>query len=89
VSVVSVWELAVKAAVGKIEAPDDLLDLLGAHGAVLLPITAEHAYATRHLPFIHRDPFDRLLVAQAQAEGVSLVTGDPVFAAYGVQVIWS
>jgi len=89
VSVVTVWEIAVKMAVGKLEAPDDLLELLGAHGFETLPIHPEHAYATRHLPLLHRDPFDRLIVAQAQAEGVPVVTGDPVFAAYGVEVIWA
>lgn len=85
VSVASVWEIALKVAVGKLEAPDDLLDLLAGHG---LAITAEHAYATRHLPMHHRDPFDRLLIAQAQAEHLPIVTGDPVFPAYDVRVIW-
>ncbi len=89
VSVASVWEIALKVAVGKLEAPDDLLDLLAGHGVDLLAITAEHAYATRHLPLHHRDPFDRLLIAQAQAEHLPIVTGDPVFPAYDVRVIWS
>ncbi len=89
VSVASVWEIALKVAVGKLEAPDDLLDLLAAHGVDLLVITAEHAYATRHLPMHHRDPFDRLLIAQAQAEHLPIVTGDPVFSAYDIRVIWS
>jgi len=89
VSVASIWEMAVKATVGKLQPPDELLDVLVEQGFELLPIRPEHAYATRHLPLIHRDPFDRLLVAQAQAEGVPIVTGDPAFAAYGVPVIWS
>jgi len=89
VSVASIWEMAVKAVVGKLQPPDELLDVLVEQGFELLPIRPEHAYATRDLPLIHRDPFDRLLVAQAQAEDVPVVTGDPTFAAYGVRVIWS
>lgn len=89
VSVASIWEMAVKAAVGKLDPPEELLDVLYEQDFEVLSIRPEHAYATRQLPLHHRDPFDRLLIAQAQAEHLPIVTGDPVFPAYDVRVIWS
>jgi len=89
VSVASIWEMAVKAAVGKLDPPAELLDVLIEQRFEVLSIRPEHAYATRELPMHHRDPFDRLLIAQAQAEHLPIVTGDPVFPAYDVRVIWS
>ncbi len=89
VSVASIWEMAVKAAVGKLDPPAELLDVLIEQRFEVLSIRLEHAYATRELPMHHRDPFDRLLIAQAQAEHLPIVTGDPVFPAYDVRVIWS
>jgi PIN domain nuclease of toxin-antitoxin system len=53
-----------------------------------LPVTIDHAAAVEHLPWQHRDPFDRMLVAQAQVERATIVTGDDALAAYGVPVIW-
>jgi PIN domain nuclease of toxin-antitoxin system len=87
-SVVNVWEIAIKRSVGKLQAPDDLLERIGETGAELLSITARHAHATADLPLHHRDPFDRLLIAQAKLEGCAIVTRDPAFAAYGVPVVW-
>jgi len=86
-SAVSVWELAIKQRLGKLSVGSDVRtwtrrvtrELVLDH----LPVTAEHAAAVEHLPDVHRDPFDRLLVAQAVAEGVVLLTADDRLTAYG------
>lgn len=88
VSVVSVWEIAIKRAVGKLVAPDNLLERIDEASSEVLTITARHAHATGELPLHHGDPFDRLLIAQAKLEGCAIVTGDRAFAAYGVPVVW-
>lgn len=88
VSVVSVWEIAIKRSVGKLDAPEDVLKRIEKTGAELLSITGRHAEAVAALPFHHRDPFDRLLIAQAKLEGCAVITKDPAFAAYGVPVVW-
>ncbi len=88
VSVVSVWEIAIKRSIGKLDAPDDAIERIEEADAELLAITARHAHATATLPFHHRDPFDRLLIAQAQLEGCVIVTADSAIAAYAVPVVW-
>jgi PIN domain nuclease of toxin-antitoxin system len=88
VSVVSVWEIAIKRSIGKLRAPNDLLERIDESGSEMLAITAPHAQATGELPHHHRDPFDRLLIAQAKLEGCAIVTGDRAFAAYGVPIVW-
>jgi PIN domain nuclease of toxin-antitoxin system len=88
VSAVGVWEIAIKRAIGKLKAPDDLIERIEEVGAELLSITPRHAQATADLPLHHRDPFDRLLIAQAKLEGCAIVTRDPAFPAYGVPVVW-
>ena len=88
VSVVSVWEIAIKRSVGKLDAPEDVLRHIEETGAELLSITGHHADAVAGLQFHHRDPFDRLLIAQAKLEGCAIITKDPTFAAYGVPVVW-
>ena len=91
VSIVCAWEIAIKLALGKLSAPPNasgwLPRQLAAKRFTLLPIALEHALAVEHLPPHHRDPFDRLLIAQATIEGLTIVTGDPQFAAYRVPVI--
>jgi PIN domain nuclease of toxin-antitoxin system len=87
VSAGSVWEIAIKRSLGKLELPDSWYAATFRDFAEL-PITSEHARRAGELPPHHRDPFDRLLVAQALAEGLTLVTADPAFARYGVQVTW-
>lgn len=87
VSAASAWEIAVKKASGRLDAPDDLLDALDANEFDILPITSSHALAAGALPPHHTDPFDRMLIAQAAAEGLTLVTFDPQFAAYGVDLL--
>jgi PIN domain nuclease of toxin-antitoxin system len=88
VSVVSVWEAAIKSALGKLDAPDDLPARVAELGFRLLEVTAEHAWQVRRLPQHPRDPFDRLLIAQAQLEQMPIVTADPLFDAYDVKVVW-
>lgn len=88
VSIASVWEVAIKRGLGKLEAPNDLPGVLEGEDFTLLPITSAHVWAVRELPHHHRDPFDRMLVAQAILEGIPLVSGDPRFAAYDVEVRW-
>lgn len=87
VSAASAWEIAIKKAAGRLEAPDDLLDALEANEFSTLPITAGHALAAGALPPHHADPFDRMLVAQAQAEGLTLVSVDTRLADYGVDLL--
>ena len=87
-SAVSFWEIAIKSGLGKLRAEADLPERLRLAGIEQLAVTPEHAWAVRDLPHHHRDPFDRLLVAQAQRERLSLVTRDPAFAAYDVDVVW-
>lgn len=88
VSIASLWQIAIKSALGKLEVPDDLPRRVPELGFELLGVTAEHAWAVRQLPLHHGDPFDRLLIAQAQIERLSLVSVDPAFAAYDVTVLW-
>ena len=88
VSSASIWEIAIKVRLGKLEAPSDLPDRVRQLGFELLSVNAEHAWRVRELPLHHRDPFDRLLVAQAQVERLAIFSSDPAFAAYDVTVAW-
>jgi PIN domain nuclease of toxin-antitoxin system len=88
VSAASLWEIAIKSSLGKLKAPEDLATQVEQLGFNLLAVTAEHAWRVRQLPFHHRDPFDRLLIAQAQLERVPIVTADPAFGDYDVTVVW-
>jgi PIN domain nuclease of toxin-antitoxin system len=88
VSVVSVWEIAIKRAIGKLEAPEDLLARIEETETEMLTITARQANETGELPLHHGDPFDRLLIAQAKLEGCAILTRDRAFAAYGVPIVW-
>ena len=89
VSVASLWEIAIKAGLGKLEVPEDLPEQIEQLGFQLLPVEPQHAWAVRDLPHHHGDPFDRLLIAQARIESLSIVTADPSFEAYDVTVVWS
>ena len=82
----TVAEIAIKASLGKLDAPDDLLPTLHAGGFDELTFESRHAEVLRTLPWHHRDPFDRMLIAQAIAEQLTVVTADPHFAAYGVEL---
>ena len=92
VSAVTPLELAIKSSRGKLLLPAELDEFYSAMVAEMrareLPVTARHALGVQALPPIHGDPFDRLLVAQAQLENAGLATNDPAFRRYGVEVIW-
>ena len=87
VSAATAWEISIKTTLGKLDAPDNLEDALAANGFSPLPITVEHALAAGRLPEHHRDPFDRMLIAQAQVEGLTLVTHDGAFGHYDVHLL--
>jgi PIN domain nuclease of toxin-antitoxin system len=88
VSAATAWEIAVKKAIGKLTIPQgSYLDELRVHRFTPLDITTEHALAVEMLPHYHRDPFDRLLIAQAQMERLTLITRDPRIKQYAVPVI--
>jgi PIN domain nuclease of toxin-antitoxin system len=87
VSAASAWEIAIKKAVGRLEAPDDLRDALDANAFDALAITATHALAAGELPTHHGDPFDRMLIAQARMEGLTLITVDDRFSEYEVDIL--
>lgn len=87
VSVASVWEIAIKKRRGQLSAPDDLPEIVSALGHEVLEIRMEHAWQVGTLPLHHRDPFDRLLVAQAQVEDIPLITHDRQLERYDVRII--
>jgi len=87
VSAITGWEIAVKRAKGKITAPRNLAALVEERGFIHLPLTFHHAEQAGDLPMHHRDPFDRFLIAQAQAEGLALVTRDARIPLYGVRIL--
>jgi PIN domain nuclease of toxin-antitoxin system len=83
-----VWEIAIKKALGKLTVPDEYLALLLNAGVGALAVNVEHAAAVERLPPHHRDPFDRMLVAQSIAEGAALVTRDDALRRYDVTLVW-
>lgn len=87
VSAASAWEIAIKCALGKLRAPDDLVAQLAAADIQHLPITMNHALAAGALPRHHEDPFDRMLIAQAQIEDLTIVTADGALHRYGVPIL--
>lgn len=87
VSAATIWEVAIKQAIGKLPEPTGLPELVRDSGFAQLPISAQHAITAARLPLIHRDPFDRMLVAQAQDENLTLVTGDPRCQRYDVPIL--
>ncbi len=91
-SVASVWEMQIKLQLGKLRLERSLPDLVEGqrrvNGMDILPIRLEHVLALEQLPAHHRDPFDRLLLAQACVENLVIVSADPVLARYSVDVVW-
>ena len=91
-SAVSTAELAIKSAIGKLRLGEDVLGFVHRHrdrlGLQSLVLRDVHAAELEHLPLHHRDPFDRLLIAQARVEGLPVITADPAFDAYEVDVVW-
>jgi len=87
VSIASLWELQIKKSLNKITLPDDFTFQLQKHGYELLNITHEHIAKLNDIPMIHRDPFDRILIAQSIHENIPLVTKDTEIAKYNIQII--
>ena len=89
VSAVSAWEAAIKSSLGRLEIPDTIEAGVLASGFEKLLLTFAHAERVAGLPHHHRDPFDRMLIAQAQAEGLTLVTHDRLLEPYAVEILWA
>lgn len=87
ISAATVWEIAIKRALGKLEAPDGLVDAADRAGIDIVPVTGADAEAAGALPAHHRDPFDRMLVAQAARIGAVVISRDRAFSDYGVPVL--
>ena len=87
VSVAAAWEVAIKASLGKISTKRSIATATAESGFLELPIAFTHAEQVRRLPRRHRDPFDRMMIAQAQVEGLVIVTSDREFSAYDVPLI--
>lgn len=90
-SVVSFWEIAIKSSLHKLtlrKSLEQIIREVEESDAVILGVSPAQTLVLEQLPFHHRDPFDRMLIAQASAEGLTIVTRDPHFPAYGVPVLW-
>jgi PIN domain nuclease of toxin-antitoxin system len=92
VSIASLWEMGIKYSLGKLDLKVDLkkiFELIDQSGLTILPITATHILANTALDFHHRDPFDRLIIAQAKSEGLKLISKDGEFKGYNINLIWN
>ena|ERR1035437_3848902 len=87
VSEVSLWEISIKVSIGKLQSVPELLDTVRDLGFRRLSLSDEHLRFYETLPLLHRDPFDRMLVAQASIEGMSLLTSDSFLDSYGISVV--
>ena len=90
-SIASVWEICIKRSIGKLDLDvptQELVETAVAAGVRLLPLRPEHLYRVESLPWHHRDPFDRLLLAQALVEDLTVVGRDPEWPRYGVKLVW-
>jgi len=87
VSVATVWETMIKASAGKLELPADFIDKMHESGFETLDIRLDHAIAAAELPRHHADPFDRMMIAQARLERLTIITRDRRFADYGVPIL--
>lgn len=87
VSAVNAIEISIKTALGKMTAPGDLEEQIVANAFTELALTVQHGAALRELPLYHRDPFDRMLIAQARCDGLTVITADRRFAAYDVPLL--
>lgn len=90
-SVISVWEILIKHQIGKLRLPSTMSMLLAqqqANGISILPVSLRHVLAVEHLPLHHKDPFDRILIAQSLTQGYPLLSADVQFRQYPIQVIW-
>lgn len=87
VSAATTWEMSIKRQLGKLKTPKDIDSILENEGFSKLPISIFHSEQAGDLPLHHKDPFDRMLIAQAQAEGLQIITKDEHFPAYGVKIL--
>ena len=87
ISIAALWEIAIKSSTGKLSMPADPSQAIADLALTVLPIALPHVQRVAGLPFHHRDPFDRMMIAQAMEEGLTIVTRDRNFAAYGVPVL--
>lgn len=91
VSIVSFWEMAIKVSTGKLglaQSIEAMEATLKQQGGRILPVTMPHLLPIQTLPFHHRDPFDRLLIAQAMTENLTLISRDPKFSSYPINTLW-
>ena len=92
-SAASCWEIAIKARLGKIELPARpdayITDQMSKNAVQGLPIELSHAFQVFHLPLHHRDPFDRMIIAQSQMEKIPIITSDPLISKYRVRTVWN
>ena len=86
-SAASAWEMSIKRGKGRLESPTDVVEAIASNGFRELPVNVPHAQEVAELPPHHADPFDRILIAQARIEGLTIVTRDPAFEAYGVPLL--
>ena len=87
VSSASVWEMSIKTAIGKLHVPDNLLEEIKNHRFTMLDINFEHAQLAGQLPDIHKDPFDRMLIAQSIIEKLTLISKDSIISKYNVNLL--
>jgi PIN domain nuclease of toxin-antitoxin system len=87
ISATVIWEIRIKQSLGKLEIPGNFRRILEKQSFEMLPFTVEHAHAVGDLPSYHRDPFDRMLIAQAKVERFTIITHDPIFTRYQVPII--
>ena len=87
ISAVTIWEISIKSSLGKLEIADDYLDFVYTQGFMELPVSWEHARLVKVLPDFHKDPFDRMLIAQSQVEGMTLLSSDLNIARYDIALI--
>ncbi len=87
VSAATIWEIEIKRALGKLKAPNDIIQRVDASGYERLPVTFEHAHEAGRLPLLHGDPFDRMLIAQARVEGLTLASADVAIRQYAVPLL--
>jgi PIN domain nuclease of toxin-antitoxin system len=88
ISIAALWEIIIKTSLRKLTLPDDVETMVLTQGFSTLAVGFDHLRRLSVLPQIHKDPFDRLMIAQALSEGMPVATADRRFAAYGVQIVW-
>ncbi len=87
VSAVTIWEIVIKQALGKLEIPQEFREIIGEQGFEALPVTWDHAFEVANLPDHHRDPIDRVLIAQSRVEKMTLISQDTIVRRYDVRVL--